>query len=88
MRDMVTLEEARELAKTHAVVALRQFTTDGDGWPDVTGPAWLVPKDEYAGLVAEMTARYGEPYAEGFTSWDAVAAQAPTGVVISRSEAE
>jgi hypothetical protein len=88
MRDMVTLEEARELAKTHAVVALRQFTTDGDGWPDVIGPAWLIPKDEYAGLVVEMTDRFGEPNMEGFTSWDAVAAQPPTGVVVSYGETE
>jgi hypothetical protein len=82
------LEMIRKLAGTHAVVALRQFTTDGDGSPDITGPTWLIPKDDYAELAAQMTARYGEPELEGFASWDAVTAQPPAGVSIWRGEEE
>lgn len=82
--DMVTLAQAREMAGTHAVVALRQFTVIGDGWPDICGPVWLIPKDDYAQLVTEMTARYGEPEFEGLTSWDEVERKGPTGVILRR----
>jgi hypothetical protein len=83
---MVTLAEAREMAAVHAIVALRQFAVIGDGWPDLCGPVWLIPKDDYARLMEEMTARYGEPEFEALTSWDEAVRQGPSGVILGRQE--
>jgi hypothetical protein len=85
MHEMVTLTQAHELARTYAILGLRQLTTHGDGWPDICGPVWLIPKDEYAAFEAEMTARFGEPQFEGLASWDELAAQPPAGVIVKRA---